>query len=91
MGSSIQSDQMAYEPIWVTGNHGNAAPDAAPLPSGLDSESKARGVRRVGVQNLEAEAIAAASEAQYPAAATGTTDQSHQHHRDSVDGFNSVV
>nr|CAH8853050.1 unnamed protein product [Trichobilharzia regenti] len=48
-------------------------------------------VRRVGVQNLEAEAIAAASEAQYPAAATGTTDQSHQHHRDSVDGFNSVV
>ncbi|CAH8857858.1 unnamed protein product [Trichobilharzia szidati] len=48
-------------------------------------------VRRVGVQNLEAEAIAAASEAQYPAAVTSTTDQSHQHHRDSVDGFNSVV
>ncbi|VDQ10136.1 unnamed protein product [Trichobilharzia regenti] len=43
MGSSIQSDQMAYEPIWVTGNHGNAAPDTAPLPCGLDSKSKARG------------------------------------------------
>ncbi|VDQ05387.1 unnamed protein product [Trichobilharzia regenti] len=41
MGSSIQSDQIAYEPIWVTGNHGNAVPEAAPLPFGLDSKSKA--------------------------------------------------
>ncbi|VDQ00932.1 unnamed protein product [Trichobilharzia regenti] len=39
----IQWDRMAYEPIWVTRNHGNAAPDAAPLPFGLDSKSKARG------------------------------------------------
>ncbi|VDQ04984.1 unnamed protein product [Trichobilharzia regenti] len=34
---------MAYEPVWVTGNHRNAAPDAAPMLCGLDSKSKAQG------------------------------------------------
>ncbi|VDQ09253.1 unnamed protein product [Trichobilharzia regenti] len=38
------NDRMAYEPIWVTGNHGDAAPDAARLPCGLDSKSKVLGV-----------------------------------------------
>uniref|UniRef100_A0A5K4ER66 1-phosphatidylinositol 4-kinase n=1 Tax=Schistosoma mansoni TaxID=6183 RepID=A0A5K4ER66_SCHMA len=49
-------------------------------------------VRRVGVQNLEAEAINAAKEAQNLTTIPGdpSSQQTHQH-RDSIDGINPVV
>ncbi|KAH8869730.1 Phosphatidylinositol 4-kinase alpha [Schistosoma japonicum] len=50
-------------------------------------------VRRVGVQNLETEAINAATDAQYHGnmIEDPSNQQVHHHHRDSTDGNNPVV
>ncbi|CAH8540909.1 unnamed protein product [Heterobilharzia americana] len=65
-------------------------PDSVVLE--IDYMSARFKVRRVGVQNLETEAIAAASEAQYPIMGTVSADQPQQnHHQDSIDGVNPVV
>ncbi|VDP97952.1 unnamed protein product [Trichobilharzia regenti] len=43
---------MAYEPLLVTGNHGNIAPDAVPLPYRLNSKSKDETTIRILITTL---------------------------------------